>query len=135
MVHETLPVWSLAAWRSRTNVMATADDVRRIALSLPETTERPSYGQPGFRVKDKLFARLHENGFSLVLHVPMEDRDVMVEDEPEKFFYTDHYRKYPYVLLRFAEVDEEELRAYLIMAWRLSAPRRTLQQFGNALLA
>lgn len=34
--------------------MVTEDDVRRIALSLPATTEKPSYGTPGFRVKDKL---------------------------------------------------------------------------------
>jgi hypothetical protein len=36
--------------------MATEADVRKIALSLPETSERPSYNRsPGFRVKDKLF--------------------------------------------------------------------------------
>lgn len=110
--------------------MATADDVRRIALSLPATTEKPSYGQPGFRVKDKLFARLHENGFSVVLPVPMEDREMMVQAEPDKFFYTNHYRNYPYVLLRFAEVEEDELRAYLVQSWRLAAPRRVLQEFG-----
>ena len=38
--------------------MATEDDARRIALSLPATTEKPSYGTHGFRVKDKLIARM-----------------------------------------------------------------------------
>jgi hypothetical protein len=38
--------------------MASEDDVRTIALGLPETSERSSYGTPGFRVKDKLFARI-----------------------------------------------------------------------------
>ena len=38
--------------------MATEDDVRRIALRLPEVTEKPSYNTPGFRVKDKLFLRI-----------------------------------------------------------------------------
>jgi hypothetical protein len=38
--------------------VVTQDDVRRAALSLPATTERPSYGTPGFRVKDKLSARI-----------------------------------------------------------------------------
>jgi hypothetical protein len=42
--------------------MATEDDVRRLALALPETHERPSYGTPGFRVKDRLFARIHQDG-------------------------------------------------------------------------
>jgi hypothetical protein len=111
-------------------MVATADDVRRVALSLPETTERPSYGQPGFRVKDKLFARLHENGTSLVLHVPMEDRDLMVQAEPDLFFYTGHYRNYPFVLLRFAGVDEAALRSHLAHSWRYTAPKRILQRFG-----
>ena len=47
--------------------MATDADVRRIALSLPATTEKPSYGTPGFRVKDKLFARIREEGDVLVV--------------------------------------------------------------------
>ena len=45
----------------------TADDVRRIALSLPATTEKSSYGTPGFRVKDRLFARIREEGDVLVV--------------------------------------------------------------------
>ncbi len=47
--------------------MVTEDDVRRIALSLPATTEKPSYGTPGFRVRDKLFARIREEGDVLVV--------------------------------------------------------------------
>ena len=47
--------------------MADEQDVRRLALELPATVERPSYGTPGFRVKDKLFARLHEEPGVLVL--------------------------------------------------------------------
>jgi len=42
--------------------MITEDDVRRIALSLPATSERPSYGTPGFRVRDRAFARIRETG-------------------------------------------------------------------------
>jgi hypothetical protein len=47
--------------------MVTGDDVRRAALALPETTEKLSYGTPGFRVKDKLFARIREEGDVLVV--------------------------------------------------------------------
>src|SRR5262249_36855795 len=47
--------------------MVDEDDVRRVALSLPETTEKPSYGTPGFRVKDRLFARIREEGDILVV--------------------------------------------------------------------
>ena len=41
--------------------------MRRAALSLPATTEKPSYGTPGFRVRDKLFARIREEGDVLVV--------------------------------------------------------------------
>ena len=37
--------------------MATEDDVRELALALPGVIEKPSYGMPGFRVRDRLFAR------------------------------------------------------------------------------
>jgi hypothetical protein len=46
---------------------STDDDVGRIALSLPATAEKPSYGTPGFRVRDKLFARVREEGDVLVV--------------------------------------------------------------------
>ena len=47
--------------------MVTLEDVRRVALSLPDTIEKPSYGTPGFRVKDKLFARVREEGDVVVV--------------------------------------------------------------------
>jgi len=52
--------------RRKASEAVTESDVRRVALSLPATTEKPSYGTPGFRVKDKLFARIREQGDLLV---------------------------------------------------------------------
>ena len=47
--------------------MVSEDDVRRAALALPETVEKPSYGSPGFRVRDRLFARIRPEGDSVVV--------------------------------------------------------------------
>jgi hypothetical protein len=105
--------------------MVTESDVRRIALSLPETTEKPSYGTPGFRVRDKLFARVREEGDVLVVWVAGEgEKRGLIAAEPEKFFTTPHYDGHPTVLVRFAGVDEDELRELLTESWRLRAPRR-----------
>ncbi|MGH3763376.1 MmcQ/YjbR family DNA-binding protein [Actinophytocola sp.] len=105
--------------------MVTEDDVRRVALSLPHTTEKPSYGTPGFRVKDKLFARIREEGDVLVVWVSDEgERQAMIESEPDKFFTTPHYDGYPLVLVRFGAVDVEELTELLTESWRLRAPKR-----------
>ena len=72
--------------------MATEEDARRIALSLPETTEKPSYGTPGFRVKDKLFARLHDMPDTLVVWVAdMDEKEVLLGSAPERYFQTDGF--------------------------------------------
>jgi hypothetical protein len=115
--------------------MVTEDDVRRIALSLPATTEKPSYGTPGFRVKDKLFARIRdegEEGDVLVVWVADEgEKQGLVASEPDKFFTTPHYDGHPIVLVRFGGVDIEELKELLTESWRLRAPKKVLTQLGS----
>ena len=87
--------------------MSTPDDVRELALALPDTIERSSYGTPGFRVADRLFARLHQDGESLVVWVDMDEREMLAQTEPEKFFWTPHYEKHPMLQVRLAAVDRD----------------------------
>ena len=112
--------------------MATEDDVRSLALALPEVTEKPSYGTPGFRVKDKLFARIHHDGGVLVLWTAgLLDKESFIDSEPDVFFTTSHYDGYPLVLVRLDRVDEARLRDLLEMAWRVRAPARLRAAFGE----
>jgi hypothetical protein len=104
--------------------MASEDDVRTIALSLPETEERPSYGTPGFRVKDRLFARIREPGVLVVFCADEGEKDFLLRAEPEKFFTTPHYDGHASVLVRLEAVGREELRELLTDAWRVRAPKR-----------
>jgi hypothetical protein len=107
-------------------------DVRRIALSLPETTEKSSYGTPGFRVKDRLFARIREEGDVLVLFCADEgEKRGLVDAEPHKFFTTPHYDGYPLVLVRFEAIDVAELTELLTDSWRLRAPKRLVSDFDG----
>ena len=110
--------------------MATTEsDVRAIALALPETEERPSYGTPGFRVKDRLFARLREPGVLLVWCADEGEKDFLLRADPAKFFTTPHYDGHPSVLVRLEAVDREELRELLADAWRARAPKRLADAF------
>lgn len=110
--------------------MVTEDDVRRIALSLPETTERSSYGTPGFRVKDKLFARIREEGDVLVAWVSdVAEKEALIAADPARFFTLPHYDGYPTVLVRFAAVDVDDLTDVLTEAWRVRAPARLRAAF------
>jgi hypothetical protein len=111
--------------------MATEDDVRRIALSLPETIEKPWFGTPGFRVKDKGFLRIRsEADGSLVVFVSdLGEKEALLRSEPRKFFTTRHYDGHPTVLVRLPAVDVEELRGLITDSWCLRAPKRVLEAY------
>jgi hypothetical protein len=107
-------------------------DVRRIALALPATTEKSSYGTPGFRVKDRLFARIREEGDVLVLWCADEgEKHGLINAEPHKFFTTPHYDGYALVLVRFEAIDVPELTELLTDSWRLRAPKRLVADYDG----
>ena len=112
--------------------MATEEDVRRLALALPEVAEKPSYGTPGFRVRDRLFARIHQDGGVLVLWTAdIVEKESFIDSEPELFFTTAHYDGYPHVLVRLDRVDEARLADLLEMAWHARAPAKVRAQLGE----
>ncbi len=97
--------------------------VRQIAKTLPGAEESTSYGTPAFKVKGKLFARQHQDGESLVVGVDFAAREEMMNTAPEKFYITDHYLNYPWMLVRMSKVRRDELRDLLVGSWRRAAPR------------
>ena len=75
--------------------MATEDDVRRIALSLPETTEKPWFNTPGFRVKDKGFLRIRSEaeGGLVCFVADLDEKEALLASDAEKFFTTPQFRE------------------------------------------
>lgn len=130
--------------------MATWDDVRRIALALPETSERPAYGSAAWRVRDKLFVwerplrkkELDELGAAApdgpILGARVEDlvaKEALLADEPELYFTTAHFDGYPSVLVRLERIGEEDLRELIAEAWLSRAPKRLAQAYLDELEA
>ena len=107
----------------------TYETVRQIALSLPGAEEGTSYGTPACKVNGKLFARLHQDGESLVVGVDFEEREILMRAAPEKFYITDHYLKYPWMLVRLSAVRPDEIRDLLVQSWRRAAPKRLVTAF------
>ncbi|MBV2355288.1 MmcQ/YjbR family DNA-binding protein [Streptomyces sp. J2-1] len=108
--------------------MPDAEDVRRIALSLPDTTEKTAWSMPTFRVAGKMFVTLPEDETSLAVRCPKEERDELVLAEPEKFWIAAHEAQFAWVRARLAALDDEaELRAVLTDSWRQAAPPRLLE--------
>ena len=104
----------------------TYETVRRIGLALPNAEEGTSYGTPALKVKGKLFVRLKEDGDSIVVGMPFDQREAMMNEDPEKYYITDHYREYPYMLVRLSKVTEGALRELLQISYRaaLASKRR-----------
>jgi hypothetical protein len=107
----------------------TWDWVRETMLALPGVEEGTSYGTPALRIQKFLLCRFHQDGKSLVVPVDPEDREILVEVDPESFYLTDHYRNYPYMLARLASVDPGALRDLLEDAWRRHAPKRLVGDY------
>ena len=113
--------------------MATEDDLRRIALALPGTTEGESHGAPAYRVADRLFLRLRtEAEGGLVVFVPdLGEKQALLEADPQVYFTTPHYDGHPSVLVRLPAVGLEELRELVTESWRSRAPARLRRQLDG----
>ncbi|MBI0296882.1 MmcQ/YjbR family DNA-binding protein [Streptomyces sp. PRKS01-29] len=108
--------------------MTTSDDVRAIALSLPETTEKIAWSMPTFRVAGKMFATLPEDETSMAVRCPKEERAELVLAEPEKFWVAGHEASSAWVRVRLAALDDlDELRDILLDSWRQAAPASLLE--------
>jgi hypothetical protein len=99
----------------------TFDAVRKIALALGDVEEGTSYGTAAFKVKGALFARLKEDGETLVVRTDFERRKEMIEADPDTYYLTDHYLKYPWILVRLPRVHPDAMRDLLRGAWRSAA--------------
>lgn len=107
----------------------TFDTVREIARTFPGVEEGTAYGTPAFRVRKKFLSRLKEDGESLVLKMDFMERQYLLENKPDIYHITENFRKWPYVMIRLANVDAEELRKRFEMAWRDAAPKRLIEEY------
>jgi hypothetical protein len=108
----------------------TFEDVRKIALAWPEVEDGTSYGTVALKVRKKLLVRLKEDGDSLVMPgVPPDERDMLVESQPTIFYFTDHYKDYPMVLIRLSKAKRMTVEPLLRRQWRAWASKRAIREF------
>src|SRR3954452_4276144 len=108
----------------------TFDDVRKMALAWPEVEDGTSYGTRALKVRMKLLARLKEDGDSLVMPgVPQDEREMLVESQPKVFYFTDHYKDYPMVLIRLSKAKRSTVEPLLRRHWRSLASKAAGKEF------
>jgi hypothetical protein len=90
---------------------------------LPEVEEGRWYGTPALLVRGKGLVRLKEDGRSVAFVVEdVEDQEALVEEFPEVFFVTEHYRGHASVLARLGTLRVAQARERLERAWCKKAP-------------
>jgi hypothetical protein len=126
--------------------VATWDDVRRLALSLPQSEERESRGRAQWRVGDRLFVwerplrasdlqalgdQAPDGPIMGARVVHLVAKEALLADNPEVYFTTPHFDGYPAVLVRLEVIGQDELEELVVEAWLCRAPKRLAKQYAE----
>jgi hypothetical protein len=100
-------------------------DVRKIVMTLEGVTDATAYGAPCFKLNGRIFTCMAINKQaepnSLMVRLPIDQRNAMVEEEPDVYYVKPHYEPHPCLLVRLSKVRREALRDLLTGAWRQMA--------------
>jgi hypothetical protein len=123
------------------------EDVRRLALGLPETSERPQWGNLSWRVREKSFvwerplrpSDLRALGDAApegpILGARVEHlgaKEALIADDPEVYFTTPHFDGYAAVLVRLERIALDELEELIVEAWLCRAPKRLAREYMDS---
>jgi hypothetical protein len=105
------------------------DDVRRLALTLPEACESAHMNRPDFRVRSKIFATLHPDEQRAVVKLTVHDQQIRVEAEPLVFApVSGKWGLQGWTNIDLAHSDEVTLKSALLAAWSAVAPKRLVAE-------
>jgi hypothetical protein len=109
--------------------MVTVQDVRRVALALPGTTEHLIADRVKFRVKQLVYVAFSRDETLMGFGFPREQRTALVESEPEKFLLPrPSDMRYQWVEARTAALDVDEMTELVTDAWTMVVPKRVARE-------
>jgi hypothetical protein len=111
--------------------MITADELRQVVQSLPEAEERETWGHPTFRVRDKMFAAMSDDGQQASVKATRQEQAALIAAAPETFGIPAYVGRHGWVSVQLATVDPAELRELLVEAWRQTAPKRLVAAYDS----
>jgi hypothetical protein len=110
--------------------MLSDDQVRRLALALPEAEEGLHRGQPSFQVGSHVFASLMSDERQAVVRLPMADQAALVGRDP-KTFSMGPWRHEGWTFVNLIKVSEDVLAGLLEKSWREFAPKRAIDALDD----
>ena len=111
--------------------MITADELRQVVRSLPEAEERETWGHPTFRVRDRMFAAMSDDGQEASVKATRQEQGALVSAAPETFGIPAYVGRHGWVSIQLATVDPAEVRELIVEAWRQTAPKRLVAAYDS----
>ena len=116
---------------------AEIDRLRRLCLALPEATEKVAWGEPTFRIRERLFAMYADGGNhhgsgadSVWCKAPLGVQEMLVRSDPERYFVPPYVGVKGWIGIRLARIDDETLREHLTDSYAMVAPKKLLPLLG-----
>ena len=111
----------------------TWESLRAFALSLglPNVEDAVSWGQPNLKAHGKMWVWWSSKEDAPVFKTTFEEREFLIEVDPETFFFTPHYKSWPLILVRSEKLEWDWVRANLIRVWRGQAKKTWLKKWDG----
>lgn len=114
----------------------TQEDIRRVALSLPEAVEQPHFDRPSFRIAGKIFATLPPPQFEgdekvVLLRIPMVLKEALMVSDADAMVSLGPWEKQRIIQVAIGRMDWDKLEGLVRLAWREAAPRKLLKTLGE----
>lgn len=106
------------------------ESVVAFSLTLPGTEASSSYGRPAIRVRGKAFVYTSREKGSFAIAAPLEEKEFLIETDPETFWETDHYRGWPAVLVRYGSTERDRIETVVRRAWWDRLTKKQQREFG-----
>lgn len=104
--------------------MPTFEDVRSIAMALPEVEEKLTWGSDvTFRIRDKMFIVGGEGSEGITLKASITTQAELIDLDPETFSVAAYVGRFGWVNIRLDRIDRAMLEGLVRDAWRSTAPK------------
>jgi hypothetical protein len=109
--------------------MPTFDDVRSIAMELPEVEEKLTWETDvTFRIRDKIFVIGADGSDGISIKATLPVQTDLIDLDPETFMPAPYVGRYGWVSVKLERIDRPLLEKLLRDAWRATAPKRLRDQ-------
>ncbi|WP_159888706.1 MmcQ/YjbR family DNA-binding protein [Paenibacillus puerhi] len=112
--------------------MISINEVQEYILSLPESKEVSHWGKSSYRINNKIFAVLQEDGITLTIKTIEEDRTIYTTMDSETYAIPESFSNMKYMHVNLNTVEPEEIKGLLLKAWGSIAPKKLVKAYGES---